>query len=444
MNENYLNKIEPTRLQWTFKNAMRQTFDFNKEVYSALKNAFLKYKNSENRKVRNTEFKKSSAFFIYKKELARIVFRKNLLKIRFTVYSDYNPENIDLNKIQPDDYVYYEIKLGTKKSIKQSLKEIEKIAEINSFIVNKRYKVKNYVNDFPCMQNVILVRDGNLNNTCFEDEICDENYAFTAEEETAISDTTFIKFKPKNIAKTDNIKIETTTITKTDFEVQQEVEENFVIKLSNVVSCERLDKDGEIVPLLNRISFVVCQNDFVGICSSDLKVANVLRDIIFCNKPYFKGNINMSDNFGVINTRCLQCELTVIEQLAFSTSNLKPEFSPEEKIKFLFDVLTALKINNLCNKPIKELTEAEKLVVSTLIFGLSTLEILFVDVLDFNLNDGESKVLKNTLDFLKQLSKTIVVFCKKNLDAESLCEKSLYIEDGKVTCLKNNKSYKMC
>lgn len=380
-------------VRWTFCAAMHQTSQANKEKYSVLKNLLLSYRNEEGKRIRNTEYRRYSIFYSGKKVVAKITIRQKLLKILFP------------KEGTEDEWIEY--KLRSMKSLKESCAYIKNYAEENGWEVRPRHRYKNYVEQYPYLINVKLIKRRSK-------RLINEEYD-----------------------KVDDID---------DLEDLPQQDGKILIEAIKLVSCEHTDNaDGTFSPLMKNVSLVVREGDIMGISGDNKVVVKILCEILGSMRPYYKGFLRVGEVGAFVNKRAilthtyyldgdaiLYDRMTVLEQILFTLYKKQKERKDIERQRDALDLLVDCGLRDIALRKIADLTKGERLEVCLVIAALSESPIIVINILDYELTQNEVQSFSELIELLKERDKTVVFATMQPKFIGMVCNMATYLKNGEV------------
>lgn len=223
------------------------------------------------------------------------------------------------------------------------------------------------------------------------------------------------------------------------------------IVIDGLISCEHYrenadDLKSNLIPVLNNVSFVIENNDILGIGSDNKEALGILIEIIGNMRSYYRGVVRLSD-LGVRSEKRMVLEKlfyidshemvyedkTLLELLAFINIMIHKKDKNYGKMqKDVLDIISACKLDDLVNSEIRHLAVTTRMVISILVACMSKSEKIIINATNYFFPQSDINRLKNIFDCYKAAGKTIVIASTQAKIIGMCCDHVLYLNDGRV------------
>lgn len=228
--------------------------------------------------------------------------------------------------------------------------------------------------------------------------------------------------------------------------------DNASMIINNLISCEHYhkdknNKDSELIPFLNDVSFAVENNDLLGIGAGNPEELRILIEVLGNMRPYYKGYVKLS-RLGVRTTKRMVMEnlfyvdsekmvyedMTLLEHLMLNAvmNSGSNKINYGELQKEILDIIVDTGMEDLVNSRIRYLTKTTRMVIAIFIACMSRSEKIVINAIDYVFAQADVERLHKIFDFFKSKGKTIVIASMEPKVIGMCCDKVVYISHGRV------------
>jgi len=224
-----------------------------------------------------------------------------------------------------------------------------------------------------------------------------------------------------------------------------------VHELTSSEHYKKTEDSKELIPFLNKISFVIEKKDIVGISADNKTELKILIEILGNMRSHLKGVIRLTD-LGIRSTKRLVLEkiffidsnkilyedMTLLEQLMFVANILhgKTKANPADLQKSILDLIHSCSLDEYVVTPLKQLSDGLRMVISILVGLMSDSEKIIINAIDYEFSQDEILKLCKIFKYFRKQNKTIILATMQSKMIGMCCNHVLYVNDGqlKVDC----------